>query len=145
MLEDEQEAVLRNPFPSPPSHYQKYTSHNLNLLALLKSRSQQESLKPNGLTNDEEKEVTDGAAKFKPLTTTAEQQREILHDQEDVPDWPLSQLEKPRVDWILEEGYYNVYGDAWFVRVPLCSQNLAITEGLTLRYLTGLREDTLIG
>ncbi|KIK70820.1 hypothetical protein GYMLUDRAFT_148414 [Collybiopsis luxurians FD-317 M1] len=70
---DEDDAELRNPFPSPPSHYTKYTSHNLNLLILLK---------------------------------------------EHVPDWPLTQLEKPRVDWILKdsEPYYDVFGDRWFVK-----------------------------
>ena len=54
---------------------------------------------------------------FKPVSASLEMQREVLKDQTDVPDWPLAQLEKPRVDWILEEGYYNVYGDTWFVSV----------------------------
>jgi hypothetical protein len=39
MLDEEQEAELRNPFPAPPSHYTNYTDHNLALLALLKSRT----------------------------------------------------------------------------------------------------------
>lgn len=93
MLDDEQETELRNPFPSPPSNYQNYTSHNLQLLSLLKSR-----------TVDEPIEEVD--------------QREVLADQKDVPDWPLAQLEKPRVDWILEEGQYTVFGDTWFVSEP---------------------------
>ncbi|PPQ67144.1 hypothetical protein CVT25_005745 [Psilocybe cyanescens] len=88
---DEDNAELRNPFPSPPSHYAKYTTHNLNLLSLLKERASDD---PNA------------------------NQYEILKDQVDVPDWPLVQLEKPRVDWILEEpdAYYDVFGDRWFVR-----------------------------
>ena len=88
---DEDEAELRNPFPSPPSHYTKYTTHNLNLLALLKERV--------------------------PDTDLAFNLHEILQDQTDVPDWPLTQLEKPRVDWILQdpEPYYDVFGDRWFV------------------------------
>ena len=93
MLEEEQETELRNPFPSPPSHYHKYTSHNLHLLSLLKQRSADKS--------DEERAQTD--------------QNEVLSDQKDVPDWPLTQLEKPRVDWILEEGHYTVFGDRWLV------------------------------
>ncbi|KAK1228498.1 hypothetical protein PQX77_008438 [Marasmius sp. AFHP31] len=92
---EEEEAELRNPFPSPPSHYNNYTTHNLNLLALLKERA--------------------------PDPTTANQ-HQILSDQSDVPDWPLIQLEKPRVDWILEdeEPYYDVFGDRWYVkdRIP---------------------------
>ncbi|KAJ3989580.1 MED7 protein-domain-containing protein [Lentinula detonsa] len=89
---DDDDAELRNPFPSPPSHYTKYTSHNLHLLDLLKERV--------------------------PDTDLAFNQHEILKDQTDVPDWPLTQLEKPRVDWILkgDEPYYDVFGDRWFVK-----------------------------
>lgn len=89
---EEEEAELRNPFPSPPSHYTRYTSHNLKLLALLKER------------------VGDG-------DLAAASQHEVLSDQQDVPEWPLVQLEKPRVDWMLEEGHYTVFGDTWFVSV----------------------------
>lgn len=90
---DDDDAELRNPFPSPPSHYIKYAPHNLKLLALLRER------------------VPD------PSDPTVNQY-EVLSDQTDIPDWPLTQLEKPRVDWILEEpdAYYDVFGDRWFVR-----------------------------
>lgn len=88
---DEEEAELRNPFPSPPSHYTNYTGHHLKLLELLKER------------------VGDG-------DVLSANQAEILSDQTDLPDWPLLQLEKPRVDWILEEGQYTIFGDTWFVR-----------------------------
>ncbi len=88
---EEEEAELRNPFPSPPSHYANYTSHNLKLLELLKERVGDNDL------------------------ATANQ-ADILADQTDVPDWPLAQLEKPRVDWMMEEGQYTVFGDTWFVR-----------------------------
>lgn len=91
---DDEEAELRNPFPSPPSHHTNYTSHNLKLLALLKERS--------------------GDAD---LSTVNE--HEILSDQNDVPSWPLAHLEKPRVDWIIEDGYYNVFGDTWFVSLNI--------------------------
>lgn len=91
---DDEETELRNPFPSPPSHYTRYTSHNLNLLDLLRERtsSQGEGEEPPN-------------------------QHEVLSDQKDVPDWNLTQLEKPRVDWILEEpdAHYDVFGDRWFV------------------------------
>ncbi|KAG5647552.1 hypothetical protein DXG03_008905 [Asterophora parasitica] len=93
---DDEEAELRNPFPSPPSHYTKYTSHNLKLLALLRERV------PN---------------------PSDANQHEVLADQTDLPDWPLIQLEKPRVDWILEEpdAYYDVFGDRWFVKEKIPS------------------------
>jgi mediator of RNA polymerase II transcription subunit 7 len=92
-MEDEQEAELRNPFPSPPSHYINFTTHNLKLLSLLK-------------------ELAEGQE------TSETAQKELLSDQSDVPDWPLTSLEKPRVDWIKEDGYYNIFGDTWFVRCP---------------------------
>ncbi|KAK0466424.1 uncharacterized protein EV420DRAFT_1511578 [Desarmillaria tabescens] len=93
---DDDEAELRNPFPSPPSHYTRYTTHNLKLLALLNERAPDEE-NPN--------------------------QQEVLSDQVDVPDWPLKQLEKPRVDWILDEpdAYYDVFGDRWSVRTVYSS------------------------
>lgn len=90
-MEDEQEAELRNPFPSPPSHYVNFTAHNLKLLSLLKERTE----------GQETSETT---------------QNEILSDQSDVPEWPLTSLEKPRVDWIKEDGSYMIFGDTWFVR-----------------------------
>jgi len=93
---DEEEAELRNPFPSPPSHYANYTSHNLKLLALLKERTSDTDL-------------------------STHNEHDILSDQTDLPPWPLAQLEKPRVDWIIEDGYYNVYGDTWFIKETIPS------------------------
>ncbi|KAG1757783.1 MED7 protein-domain-containing protein [Suillus lakei] len=97
-MEEEEEAELRNPFPSPPSHYNNYASHNLKLLALLKER-----------VGDQNADLADS------------NQHELLSDQNDVPSWSLAQLEKPRVDWILEEGHYNVFGDMWFVKETIPS------------------------
>ena len=94
---EEEEAELRNPFPSPPSHYNNYTLHNLKLLAFLKEQ------------------VADQNVHLRTVN-----QHEILSDQADVPSWSLVQLEKPRVDWILEEGHYNVFGDTWFVCILPC-------------------------
>lgn len=90
-MEDELDGELRSPFPSPPSHYTKYTTHNLELLALLKQRTAESA----DLESD---------------------QHQVLSDQPDVPEWPLTQLEKPRVDWILEEGHYSIFGETWPVR-----------------------------
>ncbi|OJT14055.1 Mediator of RNA polymerase II transcription subunit 7 [Trametes pubescens] len=86
---DDEETELRNPFPSPPSHYTRYTTHNLKLLELLRERQGEDA------------------------DLYALNQYEVLSDQTDVPDWPIAQLEKPRVDWVLEEGHYTVFGDTW--------------------------------
>jgi len=94
-MEEDQE--LQNPFPSPPSHYTNYTSHNLHLLSLFKTRL------------EEVNESTEDA-------DVVRKQHELLADEKDVPDWPLTQLEKPRVDWILDEGEYSVFGETWPVR-----------------------------
>ncbi|KAG1760373.1 MED7 protein-domain-containing protein [Suillus occidentalis] len=95
---EEEEAELRDPFPSPPSHYNNFTSHNLKLLALLKERVGDK---------DTDLGVVD--------------QHELLSDQTDLPTWSLAQLQKPRVDWIFEEGYYSVFGDTWFVKETIPS------------------------
>ncbi|KAI0767429.1 MED7 protein-domain-containing protein [Fomes fomentarius] len=95
-MEDE-ETELRNPFPSPPSHYTRYTTHNLKLLELLRERVGQDA--DLGTVN----------------------QYDVLSDQQEVPDWPLAQLERPRVDWILEDGHYTVFGDTWFVKEKIPS------------------------
>lgn len=103
---EEEEAELRNPFPSPPSHYTNYTTHNLDLLKLLKER------------------VDDG-------DLSQVNQHEVLSDQTDVPDWPLTQLEKPRVDWIREEGAWTVFGDTW----PIEERHATLAElGMTQLY-----------
>ncbi|KAH9921807.1 uncharacterized protein B0H18DRAFT_1020293 [Fomitopsis serialis] len=70
-MEDDEETELRNPFPSPPSHYTKYTTHNLNLLGLLHER-------------------------FEDTDLSTVNQYEELKDQTDVPDWPLSGLDTGR-------------------------------------------------
>ncbi|CAL1695161.1 unnamed protein product [Somion occarium] len=93
---EEEEAELRNPFPSPPSHYKNYTTHNLQLLSLLRERAGDGDL-------------------------SSFNQYEALSDQTDVPDWPLIQLEKPRVDWIVEDDSYNVFGDTWYVKETIPS------------------------
>ena len=83
-----EETELRNPFPSPPSHYLRYTTHNLKLLELLLCEHVDQDADLSGVN-----------------------QYDFLSDQMDVPKWQLAQLEKPRVDWILEEGHYTVFGD----------------------------------
>jgi mediator of RNA polymerase II transcription subunit 7 len=95
---EEEETELRNPFPSPPSHYSNYTTLNLRLLELLRDR-----------------------VKDQGVDITTVNQHDILSDQADIPPWPLTQLEKPRVDWILEEGHYDVFGDTWFVKETIPS------------------------
>jgi hypothetical protein len=94
LMDDSEE--LRNPFPSPPSHYATYTSHNLTLLSVLQQRTAEQPAELN--------------------------QHLILDDCTDVPEWPLTQLQKPRVDWILEDGEFYVFGERWDVRrFPLCN------------------------
>lgn len=122
MLDDD-ETELRNPFPSPPSHYTNYTAHNLTLLSLLRER-----------VPAEEPSATDAT---EPSTSTwllppidVRQQYTTLADQNDVPDWPLTQLEPPRVDWILEEGQYTVFGDTWFVRSDSSLRERIFTDTL---------------
>ncbi|KAF8922126.1 MED7 protein-domain-containing protein [Mucidula mucida] len=80
---------IRNPFPSPPSFYTHFTSYNLKLRDLWLERS----------SGNEQ-----------------ESQHELLSEFTDVPDWPLSSLQPPRVDWILDEGEFTVFGEVWPVK-----------------------------
>jgi mediator of RNA polymerase II transcription subunit 7 len=89
----ENEEVV-NPFPSPPVHYLRYTKANLELLKTLRERS--------GTVVHETIPVAD--------------QQELLHDQPSLPEWDLTALERPRADWIVEEGGYEAFGDTW----PVC-------------------------
>lgn len=98
-MDDEDQ--LQNPFPSPPSHYTNYTTHNLSLLSILNERQKEQP--------------------------SSSSQQQILDDQTDVPSWPLAQLEKPRVDWILEDGEYAVYGDTWFVCIHNHSRSVPLS------------------
>jgi len=85
---DPEDSELRNPFPSPPSAYKNYTSHNMRLLTLLNARHDPDSV-------------------------PAQAQEEVLADQKNVPSFDLHTLEPPRVDWVLEEGHYSVFGESW--------------------------------
>ncbi|KZS95896.1 hypothetical protein SISNIDRAFT_329318 [Sistotremastrum niveocremeum HHB9708] len=87
---DDAPVEVTTPFPSPPTQYSHYTTRHLSLLELLNARR----------------------AEAGPDDDVS--QRKLLEEEDGVPDWPLESLEKPRVDWILEEGQYTVFGDTWF-------------------------------
>ncbi|KZW03574.1 hypothetical protein EXIGLDRAFT_758922 [Exidia glandulosa HHB12029] len=106
MDDDELEGELRNPFPSPPSHYTRFTSQNLKLLSLLKTRVE------NGDAAPDDRQTT------------------VLADQKDVPDWDLRLLEPPRVDWMLEDGEYSAFGDTWKLKEEV--ESLAKAGGTQL-------------
>jgi len=102
MDEDESENIaLGSAFPLPPPHHAKFTAHNLRLLGLLTSAEASSS-------SSFPSSSSPSSAKGK--------QREILKDEEDVPDWDLEiELKEPRVDWIEEDGQYEVFGATYFV------------------------------
>lgn len=86
---------IANPFTFPPSQYRIYTKRNLVLLELLRSRS---------------------GTKLHDEIPVEEQQRLLADQGEPVVDWDLTRLERPRVDWIQENGGYETFGDPW----PVC-------------------------
>lgn len=90
---DEEETELRNPFPSPPEYYTRYTTQNIRLLASLRDHK----------SDDPESE---------------QWLQDLLNGESaEEAEARLAGLEKPRADWILEDGQYTVYGDTWFVRI----------------------------
>lgn len=82
---------IANPFTFPPSQFRLYTKRNLVLLNLLRARS--------------------GTQLYDQISL--ESQHAILADQGEPLDWDLTRLERPRADWIEEEGGYEAFGDAW--------------------------------
>jgi mediator of RNA polymerase II transcription subunit 7 len=91
-------------FPPPPPHHLNFTSHNLRLLSLLQQHDAASTSSPSPAA----------AADYKG------KQREVLSEEEDVPDWDLNQeLLPPRVDWIVEDGGYEAFGDYFPVRPPV--------------------------
>jgi mediator of RNA polymerase II transcription subunit 7 len=106
-----EEEVLehQNPYPAPPSHFVNYTDHNLALLALLRERVPV-SAPPPVLEN-----ASQSTEQLPPIDPAI--QAQLLEDKTDVPPWALTDLEPPRVDWILEEGgTFGVFGEVWNVR-----------------------------
>lgn len=85
---------ITNPFTFPPSQYRLYTKRNAVLLDLLRSRSR------TGIHDD----------------ISLEDQHRLLSDQGEPVDWDLTRLERPRLDWIFEDGGYETFGDFW----PVC-------------------------
>lgn len=108
----EEDLTLGATFPPPPSHHLKFTDHNLRLLALLTNGQASPSASSSSPTP------------FDPKG----KQREILKDEEDVPDWDLQvELTAPRVDWIEAGGEYEMYGSTYFVSSTLLPLSLPST------------------
>lgn len=84
---------VRNPFPTPPPYWSRYTQENLRLLALLKTQLGKRDATPDAL----EKEDVD--------------QEAVLSDEIVLPTFPLLSLKPPRLDWILEAGEYSTFGE----------------------------------
>lgn len=85
---------LQNPFPTPPSYWNRYTPNNLRLLALLRSAQ-----------TDQPDEELDQEGVLKQLG----------EDSELLPSFPLVTLEPPRLDWVLEKGKYAAFGEVYSV------------------------------
>jgi hypothetical protein len=102
---------IQSTFPAPPAHYLRYTNSNLQLLAQLKEKLGLEA--PSYHPTAEDSPYPDVQA--------IRQQHTLLADAHDVPDWDLLELQKPRADWIVEEGGYSTFGDQWQVKSYLHS------------------------
>lgn len=81
---------IDNPFPRPPERFKLFTPRNVGLLKTLRERTGTNVLEP--LPQDRT-------------------QAEILEGEnlDGVPE-DLTELEPPRVDWIVEGGRYEVFG-----------------------------------
>lgn len=92
------EQEVKNPFPTPPIYWTRYTAENIRLLGLLKSKVTEEG----DLESIKEEESIDQAA--------------LLADEPLLPLFPLLELEPPRLDWVLEQPEYSTFGENHPVR-----------------------------
>ncbi|KAG8987911.1 Mediator of RNA polymerase II transcription subunit 7 [Tulasnella sp. JGI-2019a] len=81
-------------YPIPPERFKSFTDANLNLLKLVRERTQTTLHEP----------LPEGT-----------NQADILNDQppESIPDLDVTVLEPPRLDWIIEGGRFEMYKDPW--------------------------------
>ncbi|CAE6472077.1 unnamed protein product [Rhizoctonia solani] len=96
---------IQSTFPTPPAHYVRYTSSNLQLLSQLKTKLGSDA--PSYHPSSDDLPYPDVQA--------IRQQHNLLSDARGVPDWDLLELQPPRVDWIVEEGGYSTFGEQWSI------------------------------
>ncbi len=113
-LAAEQQEV-KNPFPTPPVYWNRYTPENLRLLVLLKDKIAERS-------------VPSDPAEIKPSEETIDQV-ELLPHETLLPSFPLLELEPPRLDWILEEDQYSTFGEYHSVRMTLYNFLITLKSG----------------
>ncbi|GAB1517374.1 hypothetical protein RhiTH_000421 [Rhizoctonia solani] len=96
---------IQSTFPTPPAHYVRYTSSNLQLLNQLKTKLGSDAPSYHPASDDLPY----------PDVQAIRQQHNLLSDARGVPDWDLLELQPPRVDWIVEEGGYSTFGEQWSI------------------------------
>ncbi|KAF8682944.1 mediator complex subunit Med7 [Rhizoctonia solani] len=96
---------IQSTFPTPPAHYVRYTSSNLQLLSQLKTKLGSDAPSYHPASDDLPY----------PDVQAIRQQHNLLSDARGVPDWDLLELQPPRVDWIVEEGGYSTFGEQWSI------------------------------
>jgi len=81
-------------FPAPPERFKAFTETNLNLLKLLRERT----------NTSEGQALPEGTS-----------QAEVLNDQaaDSIPAFELTDLEKPHVDWVVEGGRFDMFSNPW--------------------------------
>ncbi|KAG8749587.1 Mediator of RNA polymerase II transcription subunit 7 [Serendipita sp. 396] len=98
-----EEQEVKNPFPTPPVYWTRYTPENLRLLARLRekivARRQENGASQVEETGEENRDDEDV------------DQAVLLPGEELLPSFPLLELEPPRLDWILEEESYSSFGE----------------------------------
>jgi mediator of RNA polymerase II transcription subunit 7 len=124
---DEDFPELQHPLPAPPAHFANYTDHNLALLALIRQRVPPLESFQSSVPSTSDSSVQDPKEASPSLPPRLppplppidlQTQIDLLKDETDVPSWPLTDLDPPRVDWILEDdGIFTVFGQTLKVRL----------------------------
>lgn len=90
---------VKNPFPTPPAYWMRYTPENLRLLGVLKEKlgHGEEWIRTRDQKDDEENV----------------DQEALLSEETLLPSFPLLELEPPRLDWVLEQEEYSSFGELY--------------------------------
>ncbi|KAG8806092.1 hypothetical protein FRC17_005183, partial [Serendipita sp. 399] len=97
-----EEQEVKNPFPTPPVYWTRYTPENMRLLARLREKISARRL---------ENAASPGEETSKENDEENIDQATLLPGEELLPSFPLLELEPPRLDWILEEETYSSFGE----------------------------------
>lgn len=112
---DAEDGLATSFFPLPPAAYKNFTSRNFKLLKLIQEHEQDEDQQSwDELDAQQRMERQRAIIQEHGSALTKAKGGDEAEEAPQLPDWDLRmELEKPRVDWVVEDGFYNTFGQTW--------------------------------